>query len=133
MADDWTWLKDVLGPVGAAVLGFLGGRLSDRMKWKSEEARREAERKSDHEAAVLSFDQVQMTTITDRFKALLDGYERRINDLVDEVSELKNKYRTMQKELEDHRSVCGSCANYRRLSQDMIDARKAATGTKPTS
>lgn len=124
--DQWADLKDVIVPIAsaavAAVLGFVSARFADKSRERSDSAKRAV----DMETAHLGFDQVQMSTLTDRFKALLDGYERRITDLVIEVNELKLKHKDMQQQLSDQVSFCASCENYKRRIVRTTNAPNAA-------
>ena len=96
--DEWPWVKDIIGPLIAGVMGLGAGLLANRSREKTESGRRDV----DYNIAQIGFDQVQMSTITDRFKALLDGYERRINDLTKEVDELRRQLESAQRQLKEH-------------------------------
>jgi len=88
--DEWAWAKDIIGPLIAGIVGLGGGLLTNLSRMKSDSIKRE----TDHEVAQISFDQAQMNTITERFKTLLDGYEKRIADLTNEVEHLREQLRT---------------------------------------
>ena len=100
MADDWGWIKDysaVLTGLGGGLIGFVGSVISNRSRERSEGARRNL----DHETVQLTYDQNQMNVITARFQALLDGYERRINDLIREVADVRSELKEVRIQLRE--------------------------------
>lgn len=97
MAEEFAWVKDVAIPVVGIVVGFLGARISDWSRTRDDTKKREV----DHEAVQLTYDQAQMNTLTERFKTLMDGYERRINDLISEVKDLRERLSTAESKLRD--------------------------------
>lgn len=62
------------------------------------------ERKIEHQADV-----AQTADLTARFKALMDGYEGRIQDLTSEIINLRGEVRAIKQQLESHQSICRMC------------------------
>ena len=97
MAEEFAWVKDVAIPVVGLLVGFLGARISDWSRARGDEKKREV----DHEAVQLTYDQAQMNTLTERFRTLMDGYERRINDLIMEVKDLRERLSVAENKLKE--------------------------------
>ena len=97
MAEEFAWVKDVAIPVVGLLVGFLGARISDWSRARGDEKKREV----DHEAVQLTYDQAQMNTLTERFRTLMDGYERRINDLIMEVKDLRERLSVAESKLKE--------------------------------
>jgi predicted nucleic acid-binding Zn-ribbon protein len=75
----------------------LGARISDWSRARGDAIKREG----DHEAVQLTYDQAQMNTLTERFRTLMDGYERRINDLIMEVKDLRERLSVAESKLKE--------------------------------
>ena len=78
------YLVPVIGPAATGVVGFLVGRRKDNA----------LANKIDAEADVMAID-----SVTASFKTLIDGYERRIEDLTKEVTALRIEVRELRQEL----------------------------------
>jgi uncharacterized membrane-anchored protein YhcB (DUF1043 family) len=102
--EEYAWVKDVAIPTMGLAIGFLGARLSDWSRARGEEKRRDL----DHEAVQLTYDQAQMNTLTARSQALMDGYERRIADLVSEVKDLRDQILQLRIELNARHAATGT-------------------------
>jgi predicted RNase H-like nuclease (RuvC/YqgF family) len=79
------YLVPVIGPAATGVVGFMVGKRKDRAEAN----------KIDAEADVLAID-----SVTASFKTLIDGYERRIEDLTAEVTELREEIKELRKALD---------------------------------
>jgi len=79
------YLVPLIGPAATGFVGFVVGR-----KKNSAEAN-----KIDAEADVLAID-----SVTASFKTLIDGYERRIEDLTAEVVSLRDEVKDLRKALD---------------------------------
>lgn len=79
------YLVPVIGPAATGIIGFAVGRRKDRAEAN----------KLDAEADVMALD-----SVTASFKALIDGYERRIEDLTNEVMDLREEVRALRQALD---------------------------------
>jgi cell division protein FtsB len=91
----WEMVKDFFVPVGGPAVGGLLGYLAARQKNQILD---------DHLDA--KGDAIQLDAITRHFEALIDGYEKRINDLTSEVHQLRDEVKKLRQAL-DARSRAG--------------------------
>jgi hypothetical protein len=85
------YLVPVIGPAATGLIGFAVGRHKDRAEAN----------KIDAEADAMAID-----SVTASFKALIDGYERRIEDLTEEVVSLRKEVKALRQAL-DKRPASG--------------------------
>ena len=104
----YPWVKDLVTPVlvssVTAVIGFITARLTLRREEKKDMA--EAENRARELAEVerkdrIEADTAQADSMTRRFQALMDGYEARIEDLMDEVQHLRDEVKSLRKALDE--------------------------------
>lgn len=129
---DWTWVKDFGVPILTGVVGILGTVITLRSKERTDRASQEIQRAStavavqaQRDQAQMSFDASQAQTLTDRFKALMDGYEHRIIDLSKDATEFRDRNRVLEIQLATHRAICGGCDKYRAYLKDNPGALSA--------
>jgi len=79
------YLVPIIGPAATGIIGFAVGRRKDRAEANKIEA----------EADVIALD-----SVTASFKALIDGYERRIEDLTAEVTSLRDEVKALRQALD---------------------------------
>lgn len=79
------YLVPIIGPAATGIIGFAVGRRKDRAEAN----------KLDAEADVIALD-----SVTASFKALIDGYERRIEDLTAEVMDLRDEVKALRQALD---------------------------------
>ena len=85
------WLKSaapIFAPVATLVGGWLVGRKERLAKIKEMEDKHKKEADADTAAVIAA--------VTQRFQALIDGYEERIKDLKDEVHSLRDEVRNLR-------------------------------------
>lgn len=80
------YLLPALGTAATGVVGYLAGRRKDVAEANKIEA----------EADVMAID-----SVTASFKALIDGYERRIEDLTAEVTSLRDEVKKLRQALDE--------------------------------
>lgn len=79
------YLVPVIGPAATGVVGYVLGKRRDN----AEAAKIETEA-----------DAVALNSITSSFQTLIDGYERRIEDLTHEVSALREEVKDLRRALD---------------------------------
>lgn len=79
----WELFREMFMPVAGSAAGGVVGYVA-------------AKRKSDAEADAVSLD-----AITRHFTALIDGYEKRIDDLTTEITELRQEVMDLRKALDE--------------------------------
>lgn len=79
------YLEPAIGAAATGIVGYVFGRRKDRAEAN----------KIDAEADVIALD-----SVTASFKALIDGYERRIEDLTAEVTELRVEVKALRQALD---------------------------------
>lgn len=116
---DWLRLKDLYPVIVPAIvslylghLAILATRTESRRKFKATQdketrIREEQEAKEEHEE-----DASQAAALTARFTALMDGYEARIKDVVEDNVALRSEVRDYKQRFESHQRVCQGCPNY---------------------
>lgn len=98
-----------------AILGYLGKRAISR------EAR-----DKDRLAQQQSYDQAQASSVTERLKTLMEGYENRIKDLTFEVTGLRDEVKKVRQALDMRTQLCAGCPNYAQWIKDHPNAQPAA-------
>lgn len=91
--------RDILGPLAGIVVGLAGSRATRHQTARSEHERTEAAQVA-ASAAHHAADAATAENLTRRFQALMDGYERRIASLTDEVQSLREEVAKLRRELE---------------------------------
>jgi septal ring factor EnvC (AmiA/AmiB activator) len=126
---DLSLLKDIGIPVLTCIVGALGTILAVRSRERSDANLQEVQRASVKMTTQVARDQARMTydastaqTLTERFKALMDGYEARINDLTQDIKEQRIRVRTLEANFNTHRSICNGCENYEHYMKDHPNA-----------
>lgn len=79
------YLVPVIGPAATGLIGFAVGRHKDRAEASKIEAEGDA---------------LALDSVTASFKALIDGYERRIEDLTAEVTSLREEVKALRQALD---------------------------------
>lgn len=106
MATPWKDFGTAIITGCLALLGVLvtvGFRAIEGSRLRAGQAEME-ERKTEHQADV-----AQTADLTARFKALMDGYESRIQDLTNEIISLRGEVRAIKQQSESHQSICRMC------------------------
>lgn len=85
----WEMVKDFFVPVGGPAVGGLLGYLAARQKNQILDGHLDAKG-----------DAIQLDAITRHFEALIDGYEKRINDLTSEVHQLRDEVKKLRQALD---------------------------------
>ena len=129
---DWSLVKDLGVPTLTGVVGILGTVLTLRNKSHSDDQMREAARQSlvittqaAKDQAQMSFDASTAQTLTERFKALMDGYEHMINGLQADLKEAKERRDRAENQLQILKNICGGCEEYRAYLKDHPNAFSA--------
>ncbi len=112
----WRDLTPVLVPAITAMyvvhVTVLSTRIENRRKADAahaKEVRDIAEREERAEAAEAS---AAAAGFTERFRALMDGYEARAEDLTNEITALKGELRDFRQRYESHQRVCFGCPHF---------------------
>lgn len=85
----WELIKDFFIPVGGPAIGGLLGYLAAKQKNDILDNHLDAKG-----------DAIQLDAITRHFEALIDGYEKRINDLTNEVHQLRDEVKKLRQALD---------------------------------
>jgi hypothetical protein len=126
-----TWLKDLSLPALTGVAGIVLTYLRFRYERKTaqfEEELHAQERKDAVRVAQDKLNNDQSDGITLRFMTLMDGYERRIKDLIEEVTGLRGEVRGLRAALDERTRMCSSCPVFQAI-QKRPDAPAAPTAT----
>lgn len=83
------FIKEFFFPVGGPAAGALIGYAA-AMKKNNAEARK----------ALAEADAIGLNAATEHFEALINGYKKRIDDLTDEVKELRAEIKNLRKALD---------------------------------
>lgn len=122
---DWTWVKDFGVPILTGIVGILGTVITLRSKERTDRAAQDVQRamtaanvQASRDQAQMSFDASQAQTLTERFKALMDGYEHRIDDLTRDSKEHRDRNQVLEVQIATYRGLCGGCEKYRAFVKD---------------
>lgn len=130
---DWSWIKDWGTPALTGVLGILGTIITIYAKDRGDKAERDIKQAAISMSAQATREQAQMNldastaaTLTERFKALMDGYEHRIDDLSRDLKEYRDRQKRLERDFSVHKSICNECVTYKQYMKDHPDAFTAA-------
>jgi hypothetical protein len=126
---DWKDIKDWAVPIGTAAIGALATLASLWFKRATEREGRDVQQQDiavKQSTAQLSFDATQAQTLTERFRALMDGYEHRIDDLTGDLRDHKQRMATLERQFATHKAICGDCDRYAKYVRENPDAASAA-------
>ena len=99
---DYVNAKEVLGPIAGGMLGYLGARRTARTNVLIEDKKQRAIAREAH-----------ADDLSRRFKVLMDGYESRIRDLTDEVTNLRERIDELSSQLNERALACAGCPHFR--------------------
>ena len=86
----------------------------------------EITRQRDEQRLIHTENAEQTTAMTDQFRAIMEGYKSRVEDLGHEVSVLRTEVTSLRKTLDRQRVVCANCPKLPLLLQDTLNAATAA-------
>jgi hypothetical protein len=122
MIMDWDAIK-VIGPsTVVGILTLVGTFYTMRGKEKSDKLQQNLNR----DQAQMTLDASTAQNLTERYKALMNGYEGRIDDLSDELKDQRIRMRTLEREFSAHRSICSGCATFQQYMKEHPNAFPAA-------
>ena len=120
---DWGWVKDDAVPVILAAITFAGGWYARVAQSSSENANRRVLR----EQAQLQADTAEAANLTERFRALMDGYEHRIDDLSRDARDVRLRNSQLEHEVRTRKAICNDCDNFQTYMKDHPNAFPAAS------
>ena len=123
MLDAWDLVREIGLPVLTGGLGVTGTMMTLRSRERSDAQTREITQGQ----AQLSFDASQAQTLTDRFRALMDGYEHRIEELVADLKEYREREKGLERQVVILKTICSGCDKYRTYMQDHPNAFPTST------
>lgn len=126
---EWKDIKDWAVPIGTAIIGALVTLASILVKRRESHESRDVQQQDiavKQSAAQLNFDASAAQTLTERFRALMDGYEHRIDDLSHDLRDHKDRVAVLERQFATHKAICGDCERYAKFVRENPDAASAA-------
>lgn len=102
---NWPW-REWAGPL---ITGAFTVTLAVMTGWTKLKEIKANSDKSERETAA-KVDETQTNDLTQRFRALMDGYEATIKDLREDNARLRELIHDIEREFENYRGICEGCS-----------------------